>query len=181
MAVVGTLSFNFVVLLPLLARFTFHGGATTYAILTASMGVGAVLGALWNGARGTATPAIVTGSAFAFGAALLAAAAAPDLPVELLAFAGVGAASVTFSASVNASLQLAVSPELRGRVMALYSVVYIGSNPLGGPLTGWLSSVGGPRAGLVLGAVAALAAGVIGLAAFARAGQPIARPALARR
>ncbi|MCW3062955.1 MAG: major facilitator superfamily 1 [Solirubrobacterales bacterium] len=181
MAVVGTLSFNFVVLLPLLARFTFHGGASTYAVLTAAMGVGAVVGALWNGARGTATPAIVTGSAFAFGAALLAAAAAPDLPVEIAALALVGAASVTFAASVNASLQLAVAPELRGRVMALYSVVYIGSSPLGGPLTGWLSAVGGPRAGLVLGAVAALAAGVIGLAAFARAGQPISRPALARR
>jgi MFS family permease len=180
MAIVGTLSFNFVVLLPLLARFTFHGGAGTYAVLTTGMGIGAVLGALWNGARGTTTPAIVTGSAFAFGAGLAAAAAAPDLPIELIALAATGAASVVFSASVNASLQLAAAPELRGRVMALYAVVFIGSNPLGGPLTGWLSGVAGVRAGLALGAVAALIAGVVGLAAFARAGQPVGA-ALARR
>jgi MFS family permease len=180
MAIVGTLSFNFVVLLPLLARFTFHGGAGTYAVLTTGMGVGAVLGALWNGARGTTTPAIVTGSAFAFGAALAAAAAAPDLPIELIALAATGAASVVFSASVNASLQLAAAPELRGRVMALYAVVFIGSNPLGGPLTGWLSGVAGVRAGLALGAAAALVAGVVGVAAFARAGHPVGA-ALARR
>jgi MFS family permease len=180
MAIVGTLSFNFVVLLPLLARFTFHGGAGTYAALTSAMGVGAVLGALWNGARGAATPALVTGAAFAFGIALAVAAAAPDLPVELVALAAVGAASVVFSASVNASLQLAAAPELRGRVMALYAVVFIGSNPIGAPLTGWLSGVGGARAGLVLGAAAAIAGGVVGLIAFARAGEPIA-PAFARR
>src|SRR5581483_12436012 len=90
MAIVGTLSFNFVVLLPLLARFTFHGGPGTYAALTSAMGVGAVLGALWNGARGAATPALVTGAAFAFGVALAMAAAAPDLPVELVALAAVG-------------------------------------------------------------------------------------------
>jgi MFS family permease len=180
MAIVGTLSFNFVVLLPLLARFTFHGGPGTYAALTSAMGVGAVLGALWNGARGAATPALVTGAAFAFGVSLALAAAAPDLPVELVALAAVGAASVVFSASVNASLQLAAAPELRGRVMALYAVVFIGSNPIGGPLTGWLSGVGGARAGLVLGAVAAVIGGVVGLIAFARAGEPIG-PVLARR
>jgi MFS family permease len=180
MAIVGTLSFNFVVLLPLLARFTFHGGPGTYAALTSAMGVGAVLGALWNGARGAATPALVTGAAFAFGVSLALAAAAPDLPVELVALAAVGAASVVFSASVNASLQLAAAPELRGRVMALYAVVFIGSNPIGGPLTGWLSGVGGARAGLMLGAVAAVIGGVVGLIAFARAGEPIG-PVLARR
>jgi MFS family permease len=180
MAIVGTLSFNFVVLLPLLARFTFHGGPGTYAALTSAMGVGAVLGALWNGARSAATPALVTGAAFAFGVSLAMAAAAPDLPVELVALAAVGAASVVFSASVNASLQLAAAPEMRGRVMALYAVVFIGSNPIGGPLTGWLSGVGGARAGLVLGAVAAIVGGVVGVIAFARAGEPIG-PVLARR
>jgi MFS family permease len=180
MAIVGTLSFNFVVLLPLLARFTFHGGPGTYAALTSAMGVGAVLGALWNAARGAVTPALVTGAAFAFGVSLALAAAAPDLPVELVALAAVGAASVVFSASVNASLQLAAAPELRGRVMALYAVVFIGSNPIGAPLTGWLSGVGGARAGLVLGAVAAVIGGVVGLIAFTRAGEPIG-PVLARR
>jgi MFS family permease len=81
---------------------------------------------------------------------------------------------VTFAAGVNSALQLAVDPAMRGRVMALYSVVFIGSTPIGAPLVGWIAEVAGPRAGLVLGAVAALAAAAGGAVAFARAGKPMA-------
>jgi MFS family permease len=76
--------------------------------------------------------------------------------------------SVTFAAGVNSSLQLAVEPEMRGRVMALYSVVFLGSTPVGGPMVGWLSEAAGPRAGLVLGGLAAIAAGIVARRAFAR-------------
>ncbi len=69
-----------------------------------------------------------------------------------------GAASVTFAAGVNSSLQLAAPPELRGRIMALYTVVFIGSTPIGAPLVGWLAEVAGPRSGLILGGAAALVA-----------------------
>lgn len=172
MAVVGTLSFNFMVVLPLLARYTFHGDASTYAVMTAAMGAGAIVGALVNGARGAVSPWLVSVSALAFGAAMAAAALAPVLPLLLLALALIGAASVTFSASVNASLQLAAAPELRGRVMALFSVVFLGT-PIGGPLAGWLSQAAGPRAGLALGALAALAAGGVGLLLVRRGTRPI--------
>jgi len=91
------------------------------------------------------------------------AAAAPTLPLLALALVLVGAASVTFAAGVNSSLQLAVEPAMRGRVMALYSVVFLGSTPIGAPLAGWLSEAASPRAGLVLSAAAALvAAGAAG-------------------
>ena len=160
MAVVGTLSFNFTVVLPLLARFTLHGDASTYALLTSVMGAGAIVGALRNGARARVSPAVLGGAAMSFGAGLAAAAIAPSLVTVLIALLVVGASSVTFAASVNASLQLAAAPELRGRVMALYAVVFLGSTPIGGPLVGWLSEAEGPRAGLAVGALAALGAGL---------------------
>jgi MFS family permease len=167
MAVVGTLSFNFQVLLPLLARFTWHGNASAYAALTAAMGIGSIGGALASGARGRVSPRILTVAACGFGSLMLLAAIAPTFPLQLAALVPLGAMSVTFAAGVNSALQLAVEPELRGRVMALYSVVFIGSTPIGGPLAGWLSEVAGPRAGLVLGGVAALAAGLVARRAFA--------------
>jgi len=171
-AVVGTLSFNFQTLLPLLARFTFHGHAGTYAALTTAMGVGAVVGALMASARRSVGPALLVGAAATFGAMLLAAATAPDLVLEVVVLAFTGAASVTFASSVNSFLQLNVRPSMRGRVMALYSVVFLGSNPIGGPLMGWIAGTAGPRTGLLVGAAAALAAAVVARGAFARVPEP---------
>ena len=151
MALVGTISFNFQVLLPLLADFTWHGTATTYALLTAAMGVGSVGGALAAGARGRVSPRLLVGSSLPFGVAMLLAAAAPTLELQILALVPLGAASVTFAAGVNSTLQIAVEPAMRGRVMALYSVVFLGSTPIGAPLVGWLAGAAGPRAGLVAG------------------------------
>jgi MFS family permease len=159
MAVIGTLSFNFQVLLPLFAKFTWHGTASTYALLTTAMGIGSVCGALAAGARNRVTPALLAGSALLFGAAELGAALAPTLLMQALILAPLGAASVTFAAGVNSSLQLAAGSASRGRVMSLYSVVFLGSTPIGAPVIGWLAQVYGPRAGLVVGALAALATG----------------------
>jgi MFS family permease len=170
MVVVGTLSFNFQVLLPLLARFTWHGTASTYALLTSAMAVGSVAGALASGARGRTGPQLLTGAAALFGIAQLLAAAAPTLGWQVAALVPLGMASVTFAAGVNSSLQLAAGPALRGRVMALYSVVFLGSTPIGAPLIGWLAGAAGPRAGLVLGGTAALLAAIGARMAFARAG-----------
>ena len=95
----------------------------------------------------------------------LIAAAAPTLPLEAIALVPLGAASVTFAAGVNSSLQLAADPAMRGRVMALYSMVFLGSTPIGGPIAGWLSEAIDPRAALVL-------AGVAGVVAAIGAGRP---------
>ena len=159
MAVIGTLSFNFQVLLPLFAKFTWHGTAQTYALLTTAMGIGSVCGALAAGARNRVTPRLLAGSALLFGAAELGAALAPTLLLQALILAPVGAASVTFAAGVNSSLQLEATGPSRGRVMSLYSVVVLGSTPIGAPIVGWLAQDYGPRAGLLLGAAAALVTG----------------------
>jgi MFS family permease len=158
MALVGTFGFNFQVILPLLARFSFDGGASAYAVLLCAMGVGSVSGALVTGARGRTGPGLVAGSALAFGLLALLAAAMPSLALEAAVLALLGAASVTFAATINSSLQLAVSPEMRGRVMALYSIVFLGSTPIGGPLAGWLSQAYDPRAALLLAASAGISA-----------------------
>jgi MFS family permease len=184
MAVVGTLGFNFQVILPLLARFSFDGGASTYMALAIAMGAGSVIGALVAGARGRVGPKLLIGAAFAFGVAALIAAVAPSLPLEMLALLPLGAASVTFAAGINSSLQLAAEPAMRGRVMALYSVVFLGSTPIGGPLTGWLSEAVDPRAPLVLAGAAGLIAALGARSAFARldpAGGPGERERPTRR
>jgi MFS family permease len=168
MAVVGTLGFNFQVLLPLLARETFGGEATAYSALVVAMGAGAVAGALVTGARREIGDRLLVGAALAFGVFALLAAAAPTLTLAALALVPLGAASVTFAAGINSTLQLAAEPHMRGRVMALYSIVFLGSTPIGGPITGLLSGALGPRAALVMAGAAALTAAAGARFAFRR-------------
>ena len=168
MAIVGTLGYNFQAVLPLLARFTFHGGPSTYAVLVAAMGLGAIVGALINGARGSVTPMLLVGASLVFGVVALFAAGAPTIGLEIAALAPLGAATVTLAASINSSLQLASEPSMRGRVMALYSIVFLGSTPIGGPLSGWLSEAIDPRAALVMAGIAGIAGAVIARIAFDR-------------
>lgn len=158
MALVGTLGFNFQVVLPLLAKFSFESGAMTYASLVSAMAVGSIAGALVNGHRGRTGPRLIAGGALAFGTSALLAAAMPSLALEIVMLALLGAASVTFAATINSTLQLAVTPEMRGRVMALYSVVFLGSTPIGAPLTGWLAQSYDPRVALVLAGMSGLVA-----------------------
>jgi MFS family permease len=167
MALVGTLSFNFLVILPLLARFSFDKPASGYASLMIAMGIGSVLGALVAGARGRVSNRLLVGSSALFGVLILAVAAAPTIELAALALVPLGAASVTFAAGVNSALQLAVDPEMRGRVMALYSMVFLGSTPIGGPLCGWLAETWSPRVALLVGGVAALVAALGARLAFA--------------
>jgi MFS family permease len=177
---VGTFGYNFQVILPLLARFSFDGGASAYTVLAVAMGAGSVVGALVAGARGRVGPDLLIGAALGFGAVALIAALAPTLPLEAIALVPLGAASVTFAAGINSSLQLAADPVMRGRVMALYSMVFLGSTPIGGPITGWLSEAIDPRAALVLAGASGVVAAIGARAAFASAGGRSHVPALSR-
>ena len=168
MALVGTLGFNFQVVLPLLAKFSFDSGAMTYATLVSAMAVGSIIGALVNGHRGRTGPRLIAGGALAFGVAALWAAAMPTLAFEVPALMLLGAASVTFAATINSTLQLAVAPEMRGRVMALYSVVFLGSTPIGAPLAGWLAQSYDPRVALLLAGISGLSAAWAAHISFAR-------------
>jgi len=172
MTVVGTLAFNFQVVLPLMARYAFDGGAGTYGALAAAMGAGAVLGAVTNAGRRSHSLTGLGAIGLAFGALLAAIAAAPTLGLALAALVLMGAASISFTATTNSLLQLAAPSTMRGRVMALWSVVYLGSTTVGGPIVGWVSEQAGPRAGLALGAVAAFATGAGLLVAAVRQERP---------
>ncbi|MEU5095419.1 MFS transporter [Streptomyces sp. NPDC020996] len=168
MALIGTLAFEFPVVLPLLARTGLHGDARTYGFMTSAMGLGAVVGGLAVAAFGQAGVVPLIGAAAGFALALAAAAAIPWLPLELAVLACVGVGSTVFLATGNTTLQLVSDPSLRGRVMALWSVTFLGSTPLGGPVVGVVAQHLGPRAGLALGAGACLAAAVLGLLALPR-------------
>jgi len=110
---------------------------------------------------------MITSSAV-FGVVLLLASVAPTLPLELVALLIVGAASVSFLSKGNSSLQLAAAPQMRGRVMALWAVAFLGSTPIGGPIAGAVSEYFGARWGLVLGASACLLAAAFGAVVLRR-------------
>jgi MFS family permease len=167
-AVIGTLAFNFQVVLPLLAKETFSGGAETLGVLYAFMSIGSVIGALVSAHEAQATRRFVLGAALAFGAALVVAAFAPTLGIELLVLVPVGAAGIAFTAMSNGVLQTECAPEMRGRVAALFTVAFLGSTPIGGPIIGWVSQQLGPRAGLWVGGVATLAVTVAAIAGIRR-------------
>jgi MFS family permease len=167
-AVIGTLAWNFQVVLPLLAKETFGGDAGTFGTMYALMSVGSVVGALVTAHQARSTQRFLLGAALAFGAVLVLAAIAPTLAIELFALVLVGGAGIAFTAMANGVLQTETAPEMRGRVMALFSVAFLGSTPIGGPIVGWVSEQLGPRAGLWLGAIATLAVTTVAIAAVRR-------------
>jgi len=162
MAVVGCLAYEFQVSLPLIAGNTFRGDAATYGFLTASMGVGAVIGGLIAAGRRKGGPRRLINTLLGFGTVILLAALAPSRLSEELALLFVGAGSVTFLSLANSTLQLGSQPEMRGRVMSLWSVAFMGSTPIGGPLVGLIGNDLGARYSLGIGGVAALGAAAFG-------------------
>ena len=168
MAVVGTLAYNFSIVLPLFAERTFRAGARAYGGMFSVMGAGAVLGGLVFAARARVTRRLLAGAAVAFGVSIGIAAVAPSLGLATLAMLPIGAASTVFIASSNSLLQLNASSEMRGRVMALFSLVFLGSTPIGGPLVGWIAERFGPREALSLAAAATLLVGIVGMAGARR-------------
>jgi MFS family permease len=162
MAFIGTLTFEFQVSLPLIAQFTFKGDASSYAFLTASMGVGAAAGGIFFASRKGIRPYKLVSAALFFGLAVLAAAFMPSLWLSGLALVVVGICSINFSSLGNSTLQLESSPQMRGRVMSFWSVAFLGSTTIGGPIVGWVAEAAGARWGLALGGLAALAAAALG-------------------
>lgn len=146
-AVVALLGQNFRVVLPLLARDTFGGGAEMYGWLTSALGLGAVLGALGTATRRRASPRSLLVWTLAFGVVNLVAAAAPSLLVALLVMVAMGVANITVNTLGRTVLLLHADPTMRGRVIALHGMVFLGSTPFGGPLLGWVCETWGPRAG----------------------------------
>jgi len=158
MAVVGVFAFNFTVTLPLLAKFTFHGGAGLYSWFMVAMGAGAVVGGLATAFRSRPSTWLLAFIGVVFGVAILAVALSPTEPWAIALLVVMGAASISFVATNNATLQLRADHEMRGRVMSLNAIAFLGSTPIGAPLLGWVSDASSPRVALVLGGVATLIA-----------------------
>ncbi|HEX6238021.1 MAG TPA: MFS transporter [Acidimicrobiales bacterium] len=157
-AVIGTLTFEYQVSLPLLAERTFEGTATTFTLLFSTMSAGSVAGALAVARRSRIDLAFLLRAGGWLAAASVALALAPTLAVAVAASVAVGFSSIALISGSNAVVQLEADPAMRGRVLALLSVVFLGSTPIGGPIVGWVSELAGPRAGVLVGAVAAAGA-----------------------
>src|SRR5581483_2339469 len=158
--VVATFGFNFIIVLPLLAKYEFHGGAGLYGLLLAVMAGGSLVGALFAAARARPSRPLLVGSAAAFSVLAMLVAVAPNAVWAAILLVPMGAFSMMFIATANSALQLTSRHEMRGRVMALYALVFLGSTPIGGPFIGWISQEWGSRAGLFIGGALSLAAAI---------------------
>jgi MFS family permease len=168
MGLAGMLAYEFQVSLPVFDHRVLHAGSDGYGFMTAAMGVGAVAGGLFTATRGkTGLRPLVVASA-ALGAFIVVASIAPTMPLELIALLFVGAASVSFMAIGNSTLQLRAAPSMRGRVMSLWFVAFQGSTPIGGPVIGWVIAAAGARVGLGVGGLTCLVAAALGLVVLAR-------------
>jgi MFS family permease len=157
-ALIGVLAYNFTVTLALLAKGTFHGGVGTYSLLTSCMALGAVSGGLLAAHRARPTPRLLQVLALVFGGLMAAVACSPTLAVASVLIVLMGAASIGFIATANASLQLGAEPAMRGRVMALYAMAFLGTTPIGAPLVGAIAQWSNPRVAILTGAVATVVA-----------------------
>jgi MFS family permease len=173
-AIVGTFAINFPVVLPLLAKLTFHGTAETYSWMTIAMGLGALVGALGVASRTEARGDVLLVSGLGFGVAICAAAASPTVAVFLTVSVLVGAGQIAFLATCNSLIQLRSDPAMRGRVMAVYMITLLGSTPIGGPIVGFVSQTYGPRWGLGIGGIATVLAVAYFGTAFVRARRAVA-------
>ncbi len=147
--------------LPLIAKITFHGNAGTYSIITIAMGVPALVGGLVVAHRSHVDERLLYGSGLFFGTAILAASIAPSLAIFVLFIAAVGGGQIFFMTTCNTMVQLRSDPQMRGRVMSVYLITMWGSTPIGGPLVGWISQQYGPRYGLAIGGVATVGATLV--------------------
>jgi MFS family permease len=163
MFIMSTFAYEFPVVLPLFATITLHGDAGAYSAMMSATGFGAVLGGLYTAGRPVARETQIVAVAIVLGLFILLAAVMPTLLLMLIVLVIVGVLSVMFIAYGNTTLQLTSEPVMRGRVMALWSIAFLGTMPIGGPIIGFISDYAGPRVGLGVGGLAAIVAGVAGL------------------
>jgi predicted MFS family arabinose efflux permease len=152
--VVSTFGINFSVTLPLLSNNVFHAGPEVYGLLTTVFAAGSLCGAV-IGARRVGRPRLrmVAGTALVFGICETAAGLMPTVVTTGILLVPTGLAALAFTTAVNSSVQLSIEPSMRGRVMGLYFLLFVGGTPLGAPLLGLLAEHYGGRAPTVAGGV----------------------------
>jgi len=172
MAIVGTFAYEFQISLALMAKYVFHGNASDFALLTSAMGAGSVIGGLAVAGRKTSNPRGVMKILVLFGTAMILTSISPTLYLAIAGMIVVGICSIAATSLGNSILQLESSPQMRSRVMALWSVAFLGSTPIGGPIIGWIGEHLNPRWGLAVGGVSAILAAIFGMIAMKYHPQP---------
>ncbi|GAA1897113.1 MFS transporter [Streptomyces sodiiphilus] len=167
---IGTFGFNFPIWLVAFTDRIFLAEAGTYGLLNTLMAIGSLSGALLAARRGGSRMRFMVAAAGGFGALLMIAAAAPVFWVFALLMVPVGLIGMTFVISANTSLQMASDPAMRGRVISLFMMVFVGGTPIGGPLLGWLTDTFGPRLGILAGGLVCAAAALAVALILARIG-----------
>ncbi|AYN40758.1 MFS transporter [Streptomyces dangxiongensis] len=161
---IGTFGFNFPVWLSAYADDVFHAGAGAYSLFNTLMAVGSLVGALLAARRGTARLRVLIAAALAFGTLETVASVAPQYWLFALLMVPIGICGLTVNVTANTAVQMATDPAMRGRVMALFMMVFMGGTPLGAPVVGWITDTYGARIGFAAGGVvSAVAAGAVGL------------------
>jgi MFS family permease len=161
--VFGTFGLNFAITCALLAKQVFHRGASGYGLLSTALAVGAFSGAVLA-TRRTKRPTslFLLGMAAVFSVVEIATGLMPNFWLTAALLVPTGLAMLSVTTAANSHVQLGVAPTMRGRVMALYLVCFMGGTPFGAPLVGWVAEVAGPRWGMIGGGVVCLAS-VLGL------------------
>ncbi len=165
----GTFGFNFQMTSALMATEVFHKGAGEYGILGTTMAVGSLTGALLAARRGRPRHRLVIGAAVAFGGAEVAAGLLPSYLTFLVFTPVIGVFAITMANSANATVQLSVSPLMRGRVMALYMMIFMGGTPIGAPIVGWVGQTFGARWTLIGGGGVTILGTLLAVLVFSRA------------
>ena len=158
---VATFGMNFQVTTALMSRTVFHTSASAFGLASAVFAVGALGGALLAARRSRPTMRLLLVTSLMFGIFEIVTGVVPDYLTFLIALVPTGVTLLTFTTAANASTQLNTAPEMRGRVMGLYMLVFLGGTPLGSPLAGWLAAVFGARLSMVAGGVISVAATVV--------------------
>jgi MFS family permease len=164
MAIIGTLTYEFNVSLPLLAKNTFNGNVGGYATLVSALGLGSILGGLMGANKHKTNQKYLITVAFLFGVSFLLVAFMPTLFWAAVSLFFVGIFSINFNAWGNSTMQRESDPSMRGQVMALWTMAFIGSTAIGGPIIGFIGEHAGPRWAVSVGGVAAIL--VSGIAAL---------------
>jgi MFS family permease len=161
--IVALFAMNFGVVIPTLAREVLDTDATGFGFLMAATGIGSLVAALGIAFSGRSQPVIIPVGAIVLGVALLVTSVVNLYPVALVTMTVVGFGAIAMAATANTTIQLAVPDELRGRVISVYTTVFVGSTPIGGLFMGWVASAFGVEVAIALGGAGALAAGTASL------------------
>jgi MFS family permease len=159
---VGTSAYNFTVTLPLLVTKTLHGNAGTFTLIYTILGVGSLVGALAAANRHMVSLRQVVYGAFGMGVTMLVLAVTPTVAITLPIAFILGITSIIYMTSTTSLVQVTAEPSMHGRVLALQTVLLVGTTPIGGPLMGGLADIAGARTPIAIGAVACLTAGAFG-------------------